>query len=99
MDRTRAQQAEADKKFSEARVRYRYDVLYAQVDELWGPIEEIARAILSIPSTDRICDGIRAAASLVLNEDCENAYEMAEVLREMAQRAGFTLPVQSDGPD
>jgi hypothetical protein len=54
--------------------------------------DEVARAILEIPSLDRIGDGIRAAASLALNEDCENAYTMADVLWEMAARAGFTRP-------
>ena len=52
--------------------------------------DAVARAILRIPSTDRIGDGIRAAASLALDDDRENAYDMAEILWEMAARAGFT---------
>jgi hypothetical protein len=55
----------------------------------------LPRAILRIPSTDRIGDGIRAAASLALNGDCENAYHMADILWEMAVRAGFERAVQS----
>jgi hypothetical protein len=56
-------------------------------------LEEISRAILEIPSTDRIGDGIRAAAALALDDDThENAFEMEGVLWEMAAHAGFSRP-------
>jgi hypothetical protein len=53
---------------------------HGQAYEEWNAVSteqnEVARAILEIPSPDRISDGIRAAASLALNDDCENAYNM-----------------------
>jgi hypothetical protein len=51
-----------------------------------------SRAILKIPSNDQIGDSIRAPAALVLNDDCEGAFEMEEMLWEMAARAGFMPP-------
>ncbi len=69
---------------------------YHAVHTEWGRAAErvnrTAKEILRIPSNDRTGDGIRAAASLVLNDDCRGAVEMAEILWEMAARAGFTLP-------
>jgi hypothetical protein len=63
----------------------------------WNPVSEeqneVALAILKIPSTDRIGDGIRAAAALALDDDDhENAFTMEDVLWEMAGRAGFSRP-------
>jgi hypothetical protein len=73
---------------------------YHRVSRKWNAAcrinNQIARAIMEIPSTERMGDGIRAAAALVLNDDCENAFEMADVLWEMAARAGFTRPEEDD---
>jgi hypothetical protein len=53
-------------------------------------VAEIAEAILEIRPTDRIGEGIRAAAVLALDEpDCENGFNMRAMLWEMAERAGF----------
>jgi hypothetical protein len=70
---------------------------YHRVSKKWnaaGRVEaKIARAILRIPSTGRIGDGIRAAAALILDSpDLENGFETRELLWEIAVRDGFTPP-------
>jgi hypothetical protein len=57
-------------------------------DEAW----RIAKRILKIESTDRIGDGIRAAAALVLDEPSYMDREAGTVLWQMAARAGFSVP-------
>jgi hypothetical protein len=47
---------------------------------------------MRLPSRSRIGDGVRAAAAISLNDDIENAHEAAEMLWEMATRAGFDAP-------
>jgi hypothetical protein len=91
-DRTSEQQAAAQKRFEEASIRYGYNRICEQINSVSDRMQEIAKAIMCLPSDDRLGDGILAAASLVLNEECENAFEMAEVLWQMAARAGFTPP-------
>ncbi|MGO9628190.1 MAG: hypothetical protein ACLPXW_04240 [Xanthobacteraceae bacterium] len=65
-----------------------YEAWNAASSELYA----LARAILKIPTNDRSGDGIRAAAALALNHDCDGAWEMADMLWEMAARAGFRPP-------
>jgi hypothetical protein len=70
-----------------------YDAWNAASDEL----HILARAVLNMPSADRVGDGIRAAASIALDDDDRgNAFNMADVLWEMAERAGFTRPEEDD---
>ena len=59
-------------------------------------LSDLAQAILDIPSTDSIGAGIRAAAALALDDDCENAFSMEDLLWELAARAGFTRPEEVD---
>jgi hypothetical protein len=63
------------------------DIAYDKWNDADKEARRIAEAILDIPSTDLIGDGIRAAAALTLDEDCEGYG--CEVLWEMAERAGF----------
>jgi hypothetical protein len=91
-NRTEKQQAEAERKFNEACKQSGYDPLYKRVNALSDKRGKMARAIYKLKANDRIGDGIRAAAALVLNDDLENGYEAEEILWEMAARAGFTPP-------
>ena len=53
-------------------------------------VEVVGQAILEIPSTDPIGQGIRAAAALALDEhDTMNGFNMRGLLWEMAERVGF----------
>jgi hypothetical protein len=69
---------------------------YRRASQKWNAASrveaKIARAILRIPSTGRIGDGIRAAAALILNSDLDNGFEARELLWEIAVRDGFTPP-------
>jgi hypothetical protein len=66
---------------------------YDNLSDAWNALSDgthaIAKAILEIPSMDRIGDGIHAVAAMVLNEDMENAFEVAELLCGLAENAGF----------
>ena len=62
-------------------------------------LSELAQAILDIPSTDSISDGIRAAAALARDSDCQNTFDMENLLWELAARAGFTRPEEVDEAD
>jgi hypothetical protein len=57
-------------------------------------MNKIARDIWKIPSRTTRRAGVRAAAAMVLNEDCENMFEIAEILWELAAGAGFK-PLQT----
>ena len=63
------------------------DVAYDKWNDADKEARRIAEAILEIPSADRVGDGIRAAAALVCDWDCEGCG--CELLWEMAERAGF----------
>jgi len=55
-------------------------------------LTKIARAIWKIPPRTTRGLGIRAAAAMVLNEDCENMHEIGELLWGFAANAGFKPP-------
>jgi hypothetical protein len=66
------------------------DRTWAEWDAATDELNEIAGAILEIPATDRIGEGIPAAAALALDEDdCDNGHNMRALLWDMAERAGF----------
>jgi hypothetical protein len=60
-------------------------------------MNKIARAIWKIPSRTTRGLGIRAAAAIVLNEDCENMFEIGELLWGLAANAGFKRPADVAG--
>jgi hypothetical protein len=75
-NRTEEQQKEADRRFQEAAEKFGYYKLYKQWGDLREKMYKIARSILAIEATDRIGDGIRAAAVLVLGDDDDTRYEV-----------------------
>jgi hypothetical protein len=70
---------------------------YSEACVKWNAVcsveHRIAREILRTPSTTRVGDGVRAAAALV-EDASEPENEAAEVLWEMAARAGFPVPAE-----
>jgi hypothetical protein len=69
---------------------------YSRASKKWNAAckveRALSRAVLRIPSNSRIGDGVRAFAALI--EEPEAEFEAAEVLWEMAARAGFTPPAE-----
>lgn len=97
--RTQKMQNAADKRFREVAKQNGYSRLADQRNALDDEMHEVARAILKIGYTDRIGDGIRAVAAMVLSDDLDDyfsrspsVYETTEVLWEMASRANFPAP-------
>jgi hypothetical protein len=73
------------------------DQAYEEWNAASSELSDLAKTILDMPSADRVGDGIRAAASIALDDDDRgNAFNMADVLWEMAERAGFTRPEEDD---
>ena len=69
------------------------DKTWKEFNEVSPEMEDVGNAILEIPSTDPIGQGIRAAAALALDEhDTMNGFNMRGLLWEMAERAGFERP-------
>jgi hypothetical protein len=78
--------------FKERGAKNGYYQAYDEWNEACSELSDLTQAILDIPSTDPIGDGIRAAAALAIDHDFENAYNMEDLLWELAARAGFTRP-------
>jgi hypothetical protein len=80
--------------FQERATENGYHQAYDEWSDACSELFDVARAILEIPSTDAVGDGIRAAAALAFDHDCENASNMKNLLWDLAARAGFTPPTK-----
>jgi hypothetical protein len=89
--RTEKQQAACRARFKAAAKKNGYSKLMDQLDRVHPKAFRIAKRILKIEPTDRIGDGIHAAAALVLDEPSYMEYAAGTVLRQMAARAGFSI--------
>jgi hypothetical protein len=74
---------------------------YRKAHREWSAALEVARGIaetiFDTPTNDPIGDGIRAYAALVIDErDCDNGWNMRDVLLKMAERAGFERPEEDE---
>ena len=85
--------------FKERGAKNGYHQAYEEWSGACSELSDLAQAILDIPSTDSIGDGIRAAAALAHDNDCENAFSMKDLLWELAARAGFTRPEEDNDPE
>jgi hypothetical protein len=83
---------ERNARFSAMATKNGYYKLCDQLNPIDGEAWRIAKRILMIESTDRIGDGIRAAAALVLDEPSYMDREAGTVLWQTAARAGFSVP-------
>lgn len=91
-NRTDEQQAEAERRWPQARKQTGYDRLYKQLCVLDRKTNKLTRAILKIKAADRRGDGIRAAAIIVRSDDSDNSPEVLNLLWGMAVMAGFPTP-------
>jgi hypothetical protein len=82
--------------FKERAAKNGYHQAYEEWNVACSDLSDLAQAILDIPSTDSIGDGIRAAAALARDVDCQNAFNMENMLWELAAHAGFTRPEEVD---
>ena len=85
--------------FKERGAKNGYHQAYEEWSGACSELSDLSQAILDIPSTDSIGDGIRAAAALAHDNDCENAFSMKDLLWELAARAGFTRPEEDNDPE
>jgi hypothetical protein len=86
--RTRQQQAACEAGWKVAAKQSGYSKLYRQLNPICSKADQLAKRILEIEATDRVGDGIHAAAALFLNEP--DGWS-GEVLRRMATKAGFSV--------
>ena len=83
----------ADQAFEEMAKQNGYHDAYEKWNAVSTAEYKIAKAILKVPANSRVGDGVRAFAALRLSDhDVDETTEAAEVLWEMAARAGFCPP-------
>ena len=87
---------ELHRTFNERAAKNGYHQAYEEWSGACSELSDLAQAILAMPSTDSIGDGIRAAAALARDSDCENAFSMEDLLWELAARSGFTRVEEAD---
>jgi hypothetical protein len=89
---------ELSRKFEERATANGYHHAYDEWSDACSQLFDVAQAILQIPSTDAVGDGIRAAAALAFDHDCQNASNIKNLLWDLAARAGFARLEKHDDP-